>query len=557
MSSLAGTQSRSPSTTELTRESDTESNVERPVTTRLIEPEPERWPYTKVRDWIALLSQDDLPDGAFRLYAVSRSVIWENTKGGGPPPRPVIEITYEEYGLILGRSAKTISRLAAHLYTVGLWEEVERTSRSIRIPGKARPEVRTVVTIRVHDYPRDPRAFTGPVKTWDRLAQIRETRKRGDTTSPCAPAATGDDPTGGSDVRAGQCDRTPLSVQSEQDNFPPASRPAPAAADARTPAGLSGDPVPAGQCDRTAVSAQSDQAIPDDPFGPDNDTGPSAGPSPAQTAAPAARCDRTDPSEARTDLSAELDVSAGHSTCDKALKKTGVKEEKPSLPPPSAAATLDDELAMFSTDAAELVCHLYDRAMSLPDAQPLSANDRIGLARRIDGRLKEGWSLRRVRAVVLNGSLDGVRIPARLWATRLDNMPAFPATGPALPVPREARHDQRATAARAAPPARPAGPPLRPRRPPAAHTNDCSRLPDPNAGKARYEIPDDRARRMTVVWADERTVPPWCGHCSEETRCLRARTPGALLRPCPNCHPDPGAFPAADASEPVPASPDA
>jgi len=558
LSSLAGTQSRSPSTTQLTRESDTEPHVELPVTTRLVDAEPEQWPYTKVRDWIALLSQADLPDGAFRLYCVSRSVIWENTKGGGPPPRPVIEITYEEYGLILGRSAKTISRLAAHLYTVGLWEEVERTSRSIRVPGKARPEVRTVVTIRVHDYPREPWSFDGPVKTWDKLAQIRETRKLGDPTPPAEPAAGGNDPSAEGDIPPGQCDRTPVSAQS--DHCEPDTAPASPSAAVDDPASTSAPdcPVSAGQCDRTSMSAQSHQAIPDDPFGPDDDDDPFADPSPAQTPEPAGRCGRTDLSEPRTDLSAESDVSAGQNECDGPLKKTGFKEEKPSLPPPPAtgAATFDDELAMFSSDAVELIRRLYDRTATLTGAQPLSAADRVGLARRIDGRLQEGWSLNRVRAVLLNSSLDGVRMPGRLWATRLDDMPAFPATGPVVPAPRQARHDRRTPAGRPTPTARHSGPTARPRRT-GSQTNDCSALPDPNPGKARYEIPDDRGRRMTVVWADERTVPPWCGHCSGETRCLRARTPGALLRPCPDCHPDPGAFPAADEPEPVPAGPDA
>lgn len=559
MSSLAGTQSRSPSTTQLTRESDAEPSVELPVTTRLVDVEPEQWPYTKVRDWIALLSQAELPDGAFRLYCVSRSVIWENTKGGGPPPRPVIEITYEEYGLILGRSAKTISRLAAHLYTVGLWEEVERTSRSVRVPGKARPEVRTVVTIRVHDYPREPWSFDGPVKTWDKLAQIRETRKLGDPTPPADPMATGgNDPAAEGDVSAGPCDRTPVSDRSDQgepDTGP--SSPSAAVGDT-TSAPAPGGPVPAGQCDRTPVSEQSHQVIPDDPFGPDDDDDPFADPSPAQTPPSAGRCDRTDSSEARTDLSAESDVSAGQSGHEGTLKKTGIKEEKPSLPPPSAAgrASLDEELAMFRTDTADLVGHLYDRAASLPGAQPLSAADRVGLARRIDSRLQEGWSLNRVRQVLNGGSLDGVRMPGRLWATRLDDMPAFPAMGPVVPAPRRAGHGQQATGGRPVQRARPTAVSARPRRA-GTQTNDCSVLPDPNPGKARYEIPDDRGRRMTVVWADERTVPPWCGRCSGETRCLRARTPGALLRPCPDCHPDPGAFPVADEPEPVPAGPDA
>lgn len=543
MSTVAGTQSRLNSTSQVTRDDTDTSSPELPVTTRLLDAEPEPFPYTKVRDWITLLSQVDLPDGAFRLYCVSRSVIWENSKGG-PPARPIIEISYEEYGLIMGRSAKTISRLAASLYAIGLWEEVERTSRSVRIPGKARPEVRTVLTIRVHDYPRDPRNFEGPVKTWDKLSEIREARKRG--------PATGDT---GSDVFAGECDGTAMSAHTDQ-----ATGDAPTTPPRPTSPGPSAEPgVSAGQCAETDLSGHTDQrpaAIADES---DHDTPAGSRVPPAQTPEPPGGTARTDLSEAETDLSADLDVSAGQSTCDGPLKKTGFKEEKPSLPPPSAAAAakpaaLDDELAMFSDEAIELVAQLYARAMSLPGAQPLSAADRVGLARRIDSRITEGWSLTRVRQVLNGGSLDGVRMPGRLWAARLDDMPAFPRTT-SVPAPRDGHCP--------APPQPPARPSL-PGRPttaaafprttrPHSRTNDCSDLPDPNPGKARYEIPDPRGVRMTVVWADDRTVKPWCGHCSGDTRCLRPRSAGALARPCPDCHPDPAAFPTLDEDTPTPA----
>jgi hypothetical protein len=499
VSVAAGTDRGADSPDPATRDAPNAPASEPPAATRLLSPDAEPFPYTKVRDWIALLPQSTLSDGAFRLYYLSRSVIWENSKGGAPA-RPVVEITYEEYAAILGRSARTIARFAHELYQAGLWQIVERAHRSVVVPGKARPEVRTVMTIRVHDYPQDSATFSGPVKTWDVLAAIRDSKR----------AERG-------------CVTTPVSAQSGQGGY--------AQADAT-------------ECGRTELSLQSS-----DP--PEQDRQQAV--SPAETPESAGGSAETTVTGGRTNLSTPSDVSAGQRVRKEGLKKKG-EEENPSLPPtpstpqdqrglpeqpPARKDSLTDELAMFSEATVALVGQLYDKTLATAGLQPLSAADRAGLARRIDARLAEGWSLSRVRAVLTGGSLVGVKVPGRLWASRLDDMPAYAA----VPHPRSAADD--------AGPAPAQGGGLRNR--PSAVTNDCSSLPDPNLGKVRYQVPDERGVRLVVRWADGRRVLPWCGRCSDGTRTLAPRQPGGLPRACPDCHPEPHVFPA---DSEIPSSPD-
>lgn len=520
-----------PDTSDRVTRGDSPPPTEAAVATRLVEAETEPFPYTKVRDWIALLPQSALSDGAFRLYYISRSVIWENAKGG-PPPRPVVEITYEEYSAILGRSARTISRFAEDLFTTGLWEELERTCRSVRVPGKARPQVQTVVTIRVHDYPRAPWDYDGPVKTWDVLSAVRDTKRRQREAI----------------VSAGGCGTTDPSTQSDQGKQSAGNDQGHAPAEeARAPDNADAD-IRAGQCATTDLSPRSDQGK--QPTLTDHcettaEPKPPVSVPPAQNGETAGGTDTTNLSDPRTDLSPEPPVSAGHKACEPTLKKR-VEEDKTSLPPAPPAETpaaprvsLDDELAMFSAAAVTLVGQLYDKTLTTPGLQPLSATERAGLARRIDGRLAEGWSLTRVRAVLTGGSLVGVKMPGRLWAGRLDDMPAARPTSPGGVPPQRA-----AAASRHAPIAGPRR--YGDRRTHAGCTNDSSTLPDPNPGKARYEVPDGRGRRMSVRWADDRRVPRWCGRCSADSRCLRPAEGGTLLVPCPECHPEPDLFPAAD-----------
>lgn len=482
------------------------------VATRLVHSSPEPFPYTKIRDWIALLPSSELGDGAFRLYYVSRSVICENTKSGAPT-KAIIEITYEEYAAILGRSARTISRFAQELYAAGLWEEVERSHRSIKVPGKARPEVRTVLTIRVHDFPREPWTFSGPSKTWDVLGAVRESKqtlaagtgRAADTAETVdAHAEPSESSTGAHETG---CETTPVSAQSDQPTFPVVDPPA---------------------CDRTDLSSQSAATYPQDQ---------PQGPPPARTSTPAGGSEATDLSASRTDLSASSPVCTGQTACDAPLKE-GVKEEKPSLPPtPSAHALsssepLADELALFSTPTIQLVAHLYDKTLITPGLQPLSAAERGALARRIENRLAEGWSLSRIRAVLTGGSLVGVKMPGRLWAGRLDDMPA----PPEVPAPRGTPDDMPTRRTSRTP--ADAG-----RRVSAIEANDCSLQRDPNAGRTRYEVPEGRGVRMAVRWADSDRVPPWCARCSSDARTLRPDTAGGMPKPCLDCHPEPHAFP--------------
>jgi hypothetical protein len=491
------------------------------VATRL-EGETEPFPYTKVRDWIVLLPQADLSDGAFRLYYVSRSVIWENAKGG-PPPRPVIEITYEEYAMILGRSARTISRLAEDLFRTGLWEEVERTHRSVKVPGQKRPEVRTVVTVKVHDYPAEPWSWDGPVKTWDVLSQIRETKREAQEARVAAANART-----ATQIDSAQCVATESDVQADQAEHPFRDEADPFADDEAD----SADSADASGCDRTDLSPQEDEG-PQAEAGQDHQEVAWPGQTPPTAGGPGP----TKLSEPQTNLSTDSDVSAGQTGCEWSLKKNEEKEEPPSLPPAPSGDTrresLTDELAMFSAETVDLVARLYDKTLTSPGLQPLSSADRAGLARRIDSRLTEGWSLARIRAVLTGGSLVGVKMPGRLWIGRLDDMPAFPN----VPNQRSASPEDRTppeTARRAADR----------RQRTTARSNDCSVLADPNPGKCRYEVPDDRGLRMAVRWADSRRVLAWCGRCSCDSRCLRPRQPGSLLQPCPECHPEPDAFPA-------------
>lgn len=493
------------------------------VSTRLLDSEPEPFPYTRVRDWIALQPQSVLGDGAFRLYYVSRSVIFENSKGGAPS-RPVIEITYVEYAAIMGRNVRTIQRFADELYKVGLWEVLERTSRSVVIPDKPRPQVRTVLTIRVHDYPREPWSYDGPVKTWDVLAAIRAANEP-------APAQ--------GDIRPGQAATTGMSGQKGGISGQRPPDPDDSQADP--------DTITADQSATTTASGQSDQAKPE----PDDDDQASAEhPTPGlpvEVPITAGQCATTSTSQPTTNLSDHVDISAGQTACEASLKN--LEKEPPSLPPaPQAAAAsqaqeLTDELAMFSPAAVELVTELYEQALQLPAAQPLSAEERAGLARRIDQRTREGWSLTRVRAVLLGGRLDSVNMPGRLWSKRLDDMPAVPAGAmPAQGPPRPAS----ATPAAEAAVRRQSSSRQAPQR---RSSNDCSQLPDPNAGMTRFEVPDNRGMRLVARWMPATEAPPWCSRCDSDSRTLRPAHSGELPQPCPHCHPAPEAFP------PVPPSP--
>lgn len=395
---------------------------------------------------VAVLPEDVVSDGAFRLYCVSLASSCDDS-GDDPGRRTCAEVDFEEYAGLLGRSARTIGRFAEELIRVGLWERVDRVRRPADVADgtQAHLRVRTVMTVRLHECPAAARHLPDPA-----------------VPDAAVPDVLGD-AVGDGSARVAPDDREPS---------PSAQHPTADVPRAATPS-----PVP------STPAADPDDPHPDEPHADD--------------------------------------------------------------PDPREAASLADELAMFRPEAVELVAWLCARARELPHARPLSADERVGLARRIDAHLTQGWSLTRVRAVLSAGRLDSIRLPGPLWIKRLDEMPACRhyTSGPARPaaaVPAPRVGGTGGLAARQPGRYRAAGAPRRGH----VQINDCSGLPEPNPGRARYEIPDIHRRRMTPVWADDRAVPPWCGRCSGDSRCLIPAEPGGLLRPCPTCHPEPGAFPA-------------
>lgn len=221
---------------------------------------------------------------------------------------------------------------------------------------------------------------------------------------------------------------------------------------------------------------------------------------------------------------------------DEGCSPPSEKNIPPSPQPPAQTESLDDELAMFSEPVIALVTDLYERALAMDNAKPLTLDERAGLARRIDARLTEGWSVTRVRGALLNGGCADVRFPARFWAERLDGMPKHPgqstvASMPpvAIPEPRNGHH-------------RPGGKGQRAGK--RGKTNDCSGFIDPNPGRTSYEIPDpERPYRLIKRWANENDVPAWCASCDADSRTLRPEPGGSRPRPCPKCHPEPALFP--------------
>ncbi|MFD1145876.1 hypothetical protein [Saccharothrix hoggarensis] len=130
--------------------------------------------YTLGWDWIDL--HPELPDASVRVYRAIRMCILEKD------PDRQIKLTDEEIGELTHRSRTSVWRAMKPLFALGLIEEVSTERRSVRVPGEAKPQVRTFRTLTVHDHPRGGySSYEGPVNPFNvlkRVAAERAARER-------------------------------------------------------------------------------------------------------------------------------------------------------------------------------------------------------------------------------------------------------------------------------------------------------------------------------------------------------------------------------------------
>lgn len=207
-----------------------------------------------------------LSDAGWRYYSAVRSFIFDQDE------EFEVDLTDEVIGELLGKSAKTVGRARRDCYAAGMIEELGYWKESVRVSGKAKPEVRTFRRLIVHH--EVPEGYEGPVNAYSEKRRIERRR------------------------RAEQNEARQLREQQR------AARPAAEAADDGAGDGAAEDAAPSAQgeaapdegSDRTDLSGQSDQGK-HEPL----DEGP-------------AQCDRTDLSETGTDLSetgTDLSTSTG------------------------------------------------------------------------------------------------------------------------------------------------------------------------------------------------------------------------------------------------------
>lgn len=118
--------------------------------------------YTTAWDWIDL---SDLPDHSVRILRILRMFVFEKD------PSRRVRITQDEIAKLARRTESSVRRSMKPLYELGVLEQVEVVKRSVEVPGKNRPEIRTAVVYRLNDKP--PAGYAGPVNPFAELKRLR------------------------------------------------------------------------------------------------------------------------------------------------------------------------------------------------------------------------------------------------------------------------------------------------------------------------------------------------------------------------------------------------
>lgn len=121
-----------------------------------------------------------LPDQSVRVWRVIRMCL-NDSKDAADDDR-LVTLTDEEIGVLADnngtpRSRWAVAKAMKPLFEMGLLEEAATERRSVRVPGHAKPQVRTIRHLRVHDEPPEGWAkYAGPVNPFEKLRAYREAR---------------------------------------------------------------------------------------------------------------------------------------------------------------------------------------------------------------------------------------------------------------------------------------------------------------------------------------------------------------------------------------------
>lgn len=145
-----------------------------------------------------------LSDAGWRYYCAVRSYIFDADE------EFEVDITDEVVAELLGKSAKSIGRARKDCYAAGVIVELSTWKESVRVEGKARPEVRTFRRLIVHH--EVPEGYTGPVNAYREKRRIeqRRTQEQREARERRAQDRKAQKATGA------VCDRTDVSAQSDQ-----------------------------------------------------------------------------------------------------------------------------------------------------------------------------------------------------------------------------------------------------------------------------------------------------------------------------------------------------
>ncbi|RBM18094.1 hypothetical protein DI005_20075 [Prauserella sp. PE36] len=112
--------------------------------------------FTHQGDWVWLNQQ--LSDRGYRYYSAVRSFIFDADEDFE------VDLTDEVIAELLGKDAKSVSRARKDCYAAGVIEELHTWKESVRVEGKAKPEVRTFRRLVIHhEVPED---YAGPVNAY-------------------------------------------------------------------------------------------------------------------------------------------------------------------------------------------------------------------------------------------------------------------------------------------------------------------------------------------------------------------------------------------------------
>lgn len=135
-------------------------------------PDNDGWSYTRIHDWIILCTA--INDVAFRVYAVIRSMIIDNTKGRSRRGERIKQLTYAELAYLLDVSESTVKRAVKSLEKAGLVTnpDDEVRVRQVFNPDTKRYEVRKWRRFLVNDLP--PADYDGWHNAFEKLDHYRD-----------------------------------------------------------------------------------------------------------------------------------------------------------------------------------------------------------------------------------------------------------------------------------------------------------------------------------------------------------------------------------------------